>query len=108
MSGKYDNGVTVAGSNVTIFTAPAGLRTVNINVVNTTGASAKVRIGLSTTGTPTVSEWIEYDRVLFGTAAVTGGGVVERTGIALSAGENIVVFSDTSGCAVRVHGYDEV
>lgn len=107
-SGKFGSAALAAATNTVIYTVGASVTTVNINVVNRGATDAKVRIALAASGTPGNADYIEYDRVLNSTASVTGGGVVERTGIAVSPGEVVVVYADTASCTARVHGYEEI
>lgn len=90
-------------TNTTVYTVPSStLAIVNINVVNrSTSASADVRVALATTATPQDSEWIEYD------ALVPARGVLERTGIAMNAGEKVVVYASTANCSVNVYGLEQ-
>lgn len=79
-----------AATNTTIYTCPADTFCVaSINVVNRNTASVTVRIAVSAADTPTNAEWIEYD------ATILGNGVLERTGLALAAGQKIVVLTST-------------
>lgn len=77
--------------------------TVNINVVNRSTTSAKVRVAISTTANPTAStDFIEYD-----IPVVAGGAPLLRTGEVLKAGEYVVIYTDGDSCSARVSGFDK-
>ena len=89
-------------TNTTVYTVPAStLSVVNISITNrSTGDTANVRLALSATGTPTNAEYIEYDSIL------PPRGVIERTGIALNATKNVVVYASTADISVSVYGIE--
>lgn len=77
--------------------------TVNINVVNRSTTSAKVRIAISASAAPTATtDFIEYD-----VPVTAGGAPLLRTGEVLKAGEYVVIYTDGDTCSARVSGYDE-
>lgn len=83
-----------------IYTVPTNNYGVyNISFTNTTGSSVNIRlaVGSSTSGSVNTNEIIEYQ------TAVVPYGVFERTGLVLSAGQNIV--ASTTGTAVNVNVY---
>tara|TARA_B110000503_G_scaffold40341_1_gene66272 strand:- start:12677 stop:12997 length:321 start_codon:yes stop_codon:yes gene_type:complete len=91
----------LAITNTTVYTVPADtFAVVTINAVNTTTVPKTVRLALATTGTPGIAEYIEYD------VEVLGNGVVERTGIVLEAGRNVVAYVNSSGVSVQVYGIE--
>ena len=63
---------------------------------------ATVRIGISATGTPGDTEWIEY-----GAKVLASGGILERTGLVAQAAKNVVVYSDVANTSFRIYGYEE-
>ena len=92
-----------AATNTTVYTVPAGkVGIFSINIVNRNTAVATVRIGISATGTPGTTEWIEY-----GAQLLANGGVLERTGLVAQAAKNVVVYSDVADTSVTVYGYEE-
>ena len=92
-----------AATNTTVYTVPsAKIATFNINIVNRGTAVATIRIGISATGTPGDTEWIEY-----GAQILANGGILERTGLVAQAAKNVVVFSDVASTSVTVYGYEE-
>lgn len=102
-SGVLGQSALSATTNTTVYTVPSStLAVVNINVVNrSTSATADVRVALASTATPQVQEWIEFD------ATVPARGVLERTGIAMNAGERVVVYASTANCSVNVYGLEQ-
>ena len=92
-----------AATNTTVNTVPsAKTATFNINIVNRGTAVATIRIGVSATGTPGNTEWIEY-----GAQILANGGILERTGLVAQAAKNVVVYSDVANTSVTVYGYEE-
>lgn len=88
-----------ATTNTTVYTVPTGYYTVcNVSMTNITTASATVRLAISTSGSPSTAEWIEYDTV------VLGKGVFERTGLVIDAGKTLVAYAST-GSAINVTVY---
>ena len=86
----------------TIYTVPAALvGVVNINLCNRGGTAIVVRLAVSATGTPTNAEYIEYD------VSIPANGVLERTGIALDTGKNVVVYTDIATLSAVVTGFEE-
>jgi hypothetical protein len=60
-----------------------------------------VRLAIASTGTPSNSEWLEYDTVL------PANGILERTGLVAQATKNVVVYFSTSNGSVSVYGFEE-
>lgn len=90
-----------ATTNTTVYTCPAETyAVVSVNICNRGTTSSAIRIALSATGTPSVAEYIEYDVDVF------ANNVLERTGIVLSAGQNIVVYSSTANISAVVVGIE--
>lgn len=89
-------------TNTTLYTVPVLKSAVAVlNVCNTTTASVTVRVAISATATPTIGEYIEYG------VSIPANGVLERTAIAMEAGENMVIYSSSTGVAFRLHGMEE-
>lgn len=90
-----------ATTNTTVYTVPAAtVATFNVSICNTSSASIAVRLALAASGTPSTSEYIEYD------AAIPPNGVLERGGIVANATKNVVVYAAAAGLAVTVYGYE--
>ena len=88
-------------ANTTVYTVPATtFSVVSVNIANrSSSASAAIRIAVSTSASPDVSEYIEYD------AALVANGVLERTGIVIKTGELIVVQTPTATPSLSVVVY---
>jgi hypothetical protein len=100
-SGILGQSAPTGTTNTTVYTVPAATSSVvNVNVLNRGSAAATVRIALAASGTPTNSEYLEYE------ATVPPKGVLERTGIVLDAGKLVVVYASTADTSVNVYGLE--
>ena len=100
-TGRLGNTAPGASSNTTLYTVPTGYYTVaNVSFTNTNATAVTVRLAMATTGSPSSSEWIEY-----GTTIVPNG-VLERTGLVLQAGLNLVGWTSSTGVNVTVYGIE--
>ena len=90
-----------SATNSTVYTVPASTFTVcTINVVNRSGSAVSVRIALADSGTPTNDEYIEYG------VSLASGSVIERTGLVLDAGKNVVVYASDTGISAVCYGIE--
>ena len=90
-----------ATTNTTVYTCPADTyAVVAVNVCNRGANTAALRIAIATTDTPSAAEYIEYDVDVF------ANNVLERTGIVLSAGQRIVVYSSAASISAVVVGIE--
>ena len=90
-----------ATTNTTVYTVPAStFGIVTINVTNRNASARNIRIALSATGTPGNEEWIEYDTELL------GHGTLERGGVVINAGKNVVVYASSTDVTVNVYGIE--
>ena len=95
-----------ATTNTTLATVTASTVSVGtINIVNRNATSVKVRVAIAATGTPSASEYIEYDLNL--TPAGTSGATYNNSGIIAQAGKNIVVYSDTANVSAAYWHIEE-
>lgn len=103
-NGVLGKSMSSAGSNVVVYTAPAGIdfATVSINLCNLGVADAGVRIAISTNVSPSPQDYIEYGSIVPG-----NGGILERTCMVVSPNENVIVFADSADVAVRVFGLEK-
>ena len=62
--------------------------------------AAVVRLVVAASATPVVAEYLEYG------VSVPPNGVLERTGIAINATKNVVVYSSTGDTSVSVYGLE--
>lgn len=90
-----------ATTNTSVYTVPSGtFSVVTVNVANRAATSATIRIAVSSSASPTSAEWIEYD------SSLVANGVIERTGIVMDAGKQIVVYSSAANLSVVVMGIE--
>ena len=93
-----------ANMNTAVYSVPAGkFTTANVAMCNIGDASAKIRLAIVDGAAADLADedYIEYG------VDIPAGGVLERTGLTLSAGETVVVWADKNTIVVRVHGYEE-
>lgn len=96
-------GVTAisAATLTTVYTVPTGTYTVcNVSITNRNASTVKIRLAMSTTATPNIQDYIEYDTV------IVGNGVFERTGLVMNANLQLVVYSDTANVSATVYGIE--
>jgi len=101
-TGLLGNADLDAATDTIVYTVPENtFSVVSINLCNRNSANAAdVRIALAASGTPTNSEYIEYDSELI------ANGVIERSGVVIEADKNIVVRSSTNDVTVTVYGIE--
>ena len=85
----------------TAYTVPAAtFSVVSVNIVNrSSSAAALIRLAVSSSATPGLDEWIEFD------SSLVSNGVLERTGIVIDAGKLIVVQTTTATPTLSVVVY---
>lgn len=90
-----------AVTNTTLYTVPTGYFTVaTVSVCNRSNQIMTIRVAVSSTATPTASEWIEFDCEIY------PKGVLERTGLVIGAGQNIVLYSSTANVSAVAFGIE--
>lgn len=90
-----------AATNTSLYTVPAStFGVVTVNLVNRGATAVTCRIAVSTSGTPSDSDYIEYD------VSVTPKGVLERTGIVMQAGRILVVRASAIGVSAVAYGIE--
>lgn len=91
-----------AATNTTVYTVTAGkTASITVSFLNQTSGMIAVRLAIAASGTPTTSEYLEYD------AIIPANSVLERGGIVATAAKNIVVYASAAGTSVSVYGYEE-
>lgn len=100
-NGRFGKADLAAATDTDIYTVPAStVATVTVAFVNRTAASIAARLAVRSAALAD-TDYLEYD------ASIPANGVLERTGIVLSAGEIITVHAAAAGVSVRVHGFEE-
>lgn len=100
-TGRLGTADLAAATNTTVYTVPSStFGVVSINVCNRSSTTQGIRIAVSDNATPTDDEWIEYD------VEVGGKGVLERTGVIVGAGQNIVARASLGNVSVVVFGIE--
>ena len=86
------SGVDITTTAATsVYTCPATtFSVVSVSICNRSATAVTVRLALTTTGsTPATTDYLEYD------ASLSANGVLERTGIVMTAANQLVVTSGT-------------
>ena len=100
-TGRFGIADLAAGANTSLYTVPANtFSIVSLNMVNRGYSALAVRVAVCSTATPTDAEWIEYDVELL------SKGVLERTGIALAAGQILVVYASAVSVSAVCFGIE--
>ena len=100
-SGRLGANDVAAATYTTVYTCPADtFAVVSINFLNRGNASCFVRLAVADAATPTAGEFLEYDTEL------TAKSVLERTGLVLSAGQLLVVYSNAVNISAVTFGIE--
>ena len=86
------NGVDITTTGATsVYTCPVTtFSVVSVSICNRTASAVTVNLALTATGaTPATTDYLEFG------ASLSANGVVERTGIVMSAGNQLVVTAGT-------------
>jgi len=91
-TGRLGTANITSTSNTTIYEVPAStFSVVSINICNRNSTTAAtLRLAISTTATPQIDEWLEYD------TTIVASGVLERTGLVMSTTNKYLVVQISS------------
>lgn len=101
-TGRLGAADLAATTNTTVYTCPAStFAVVTVNLCNRNASTARtVRIAVASSASPGNSEWIEYD------SSLLANGVLERTGLVLDAGKQIVVYASAVDISCVIMGIE--
>lgn len=91
-------------TNTAVYSVPAGkFTTANVNMCNIGDTAVKIKLAIADGAAADLADedYIEYG------VDIPPCGILERTGLTLSAGEKVVAWADKGSVTVRVHGYEE-
>jgi hypothetical protein len=100
-NGILGKAALLATTDTTLYTVPADtFSVVTVNVVNRSTQARSVRIALADAATPLAEEYVEYD------VEITANGAIERGGIVIGAGTNVVVYANSTEVTAMVYGIE--
>lgn len=78
-------------ADTSVYTCPTStFAVVTVSVCNRGASAVNVRLALSASGTPALTEYLEFD------TSLAAKGVLERTGIVMDASKQLIVTSSTA------------
>jgi len=90
-----------AGTYTQIYTCPSTtFAVVTVSVCNRGSTASSINLGLHVGDFPTASDYIEFE------TSLAAKGVLERTGIVLSAGQKISANSSSASVSIVVYGIE--
>lgn len=100
-SGKLGAADLAVAIDTLLFTAAASkVTTANVRFANRNASPVKVRLAIGVGASPANTDYIDYD------VTVIANGIMEDTGLVMTAGEKMWVRSDTANVSVRAHGME--
>ena len=100
-TGRLGHADLAAGTNTSLYTVPANtFAIVTLSICNRGNSAISVRVAVASAGTPLASEYIEYD------VEILAKGVLERSGIAMAAGQILVVYSSAVNVSAVAMGIE--
>ena len=89
-----------ATTNTTLYTNATTYGVVSVTLCNSNSTAVTVRLALSATATPSAAEYLEYG------TTIPANGVLERTGLVVGNGQNLVVYASTTGVSALAYGIE--
>jgi hypothetical protein len=100
-SGRLGKADLTAATNTTVYTTPVDTFTVaTVSFCNRGNQAVTVRLAVADAATPDNSEYVEYE------TEILSHGVLERTGLVLSAGQLLVARSSGANVSAVVSGIE--
>lgn len=100
-TGLLGQAAPAAATYTTLYTVPATTFTVlGLSLCNRGTTTVSVRVALATGGTPTNSEFIEFN------AEIGANGVLERTGIMMNANKLLVIYASNANVSASAFGIE--
>lgn len=100
-TGRLGIADVAATTNTTLYTVPAStFAVVTVTLVNRGSSAVTVRIAIASTASPANGEYIEYG------VSLGANAVLERTGLVLAAGQNIVVYASAVNISAVAYGIE--
>ena len=100
-SGRLGKADLTAATLTTVYTTPVDTFTVaTVSFCNRGNQAVTVRLAVADAATPDNSEYVEYE------TEILSHGVLERTGLVLSAGQLLVAHSSGANVSCVVHGIE--
>lgn len=100
-TGRLGTADLSATTNTTLYTCPTStFAVVNVTICNRNASGVTVRLALASSATPGAAEYIEYG------VTIPANAVLERTGLVLDAGKQIVVYSSTTSVNAVAYGIE--
>lgn len=100
-SGRIGKADLSAATNTTVYTTPVSTFTVaTVSFCNRGNQAVTVRLAVADAATPDNSEYVEYE------TEILSHGVLERTGLVLSAGQLLVARTSGANVSCVVSGIE--
>jgi hypothetical protein len=100
-SGRIGKANLSAATLTTVYTTPVDTFTVaSVSFCNRGNQAITVRLAVADAATPDSSEYVEYE------TEILSHGVLERTGMVLSAGQLLVAYSSGANVSCVVYGIE--
>lgn len=101
-SGRLGASDLAATTNTPVYTVPTSkVAVATVSLCNRNAGGVAVRLAISASGTPANADYIEYDTI------IPGNTTLERSGLVLDAGKQIVAYASATGISVSCWGYEE-